>query len=125
MALRVKVDYFDGPAVMAVIGVGEEVRAGQALAAMRKAGTGGDDVEVAYKAFLALHRAGELSGPRSVGAFEAWADGVAGLTVLTPPAQIDQAVRAGAIKPKTARMLHELWRGEVGDEGEAGPRRVG
>jgi len=111
--LKAVITFHDGSKALAInIGFGEEVKAPRDLAALEKSGWVIDDnVTLAYKAYLAGKRQGDIAKDVR---FEDWVDNVDEIDARPSRKQIDAAVALGEMTAEQADMLINLY----GDDGE-------
>ena len=110
------ITFLDGSAALGVtIGLGEDVKAPRDLAALEKAGWVIDDnLTIAYKAYLAGKRQGDITADVK---FENWVDNVAEVDLRPSRRKIEEAVAVGAMEQEQADKLIALY--EASDAGEA------
>ena len=103
------------PAIAVTIGLGEDVKAPRDIAAFEKSGFVFDeDLKMAYKAFLAAKRQGDLSADTK---WEAWVDNVAEVDLRPSRKQIEQNVALGIMTEEDAERLFKFM--EADEQGEA------
>ena len=115
--LKAVISFYDTatPRIAVNIGTGEDVKAPRALAALERDGWVIDEnVTIAYKAWLAAKRQGDLPTESK---FEEWIDTVSDLDVQPSAKQMKQAVALGKMTQEEADRLVKAL--EVEDEGEA------
>lgn len=113
--LRATIRFYDNQTpINVVMGVGEDVKAPRALAALEQQGwVVDDDFALTYKAWLAAKRQGDLPADSK---FEDWVDSVAEIDARPSIKQIEQAVALGNLeRDKADRLIAVL----ESDEGEA------
>jgi hypothetical protein len=111
--LKGVISFYDGsPSLTVVMGLGEDLKAPRDLAALEKQGwIINDEIELAYKAFLAGKRQGDIdSGVK----FEDWAATVGEIDARPSRKQIEQAVALGGMTQEQADALLSTY----GDDGE-------
>lgn len=102
--LKATISFYDGrPALGVTIGTAEDIAAPRALAALEKQGWVIDeDVTLAYKAWLAAKRQGDVEGAAG---FDAWIGGVENIEAVPSVKQIEAAVALGTMDRAQADKL--------------------
>ena len=104
--------YDETPSLAVVLGTGEDLLAPRALAALEKQGwVITDEIELAYKAYLAGRRQGDISTDIK---FEDWAATVGEIDARPSRKQIEQAVILGGMSQEQDDLLLASY----GDDGE-------
>lgn len=99
--------------ITVVMGNSEDVAAPRGLKALEKSGLViNDDVETAYKAFLAGKRQGDIV---NIG-FEAWSETVEEIDPRFSEEQLAYAVATGSMKPEQADGLRQIGKVDVAGE---------
>jgi len=111
--LKAVVSFYDNTTpISVVLGLGEDLKAPRDLAALEKQGyVITDEIELAYKAFLACKRQGDLSKDVT---FEDWSTTVSEIDARPTLKQIEQAVILGSMTQEQADLLIATY----GDDGE-------
>jgi predicted NBD/HSP70 family sugar kinase len=112
--LKAIVSFHDGSEPQAVkIGQGEDVKAPTALAALRAKGWEvTPDVELTYKAWMALKRQGDVPADSK---FDDWVDNVEEVAVQLSDKQITEAVLVGGMTQEQADQLRALYASQSGE----------
>lgn len=113
--IKATVNFYDAAAtpLAVVIGTGEDVKAPRQLAALEKQGwVITDDTTIAYKAYLAGQRQGDIA--REV-TFEAWIETVSEIEARPSKKQIEQAVALGNMEREQADALLAMMEQDSGE----------
>lgn len=105
--------YAEQTPLAVVIGTGEDVKAPRQLAALEKQGwVITDDTTIAYKAYLAGQRQGDIAKEVT---FESWIETVSEIEAKPTRKQIEQAVALGNMKPEQGERLLAVMGDDSGE----------